>query len=105
MLSRCNFLEYLCIKIRGIYVDAKVFQYIELFLPNTIKILKLKPTLEENAIALVNKLGASGNFSATEEFSIPVSPASYGPALLCLSLVLDVISDRQLSSSSSRAGS
>ncbi|KDP29517.1 hypothetical protein JCGZ_19230 [Jatropha curcas] len=96
MLCRCHFLECLFIKIRGAEVDAKAFNSIECFLPKTIKLLKLKPMLEENAICLANKLGVGINFSAIEDFSVTVSPTSYGCTLQYLSLVLDVISDRLL---------
>ncbi|KAJ9163120.1 hypothetical protein P3X46_022823 [Hevea brasiliensis] len=96
MLSKCRLLECLCLKIRGTEVDANAFHSIECFLPRTLKILKLKPVFEENAICLSNKLGAGGKFSATEDFSFPDSLASYGFALQSLSLVLDVISDRLL---------
>lgn len=67
-----------------------------MFLPSTLKILKLKPTLEVNAIRLARQLGTGQKLSAMEDFSIPNSPTSYRFALQNLSLVLDVISDRLL---------
>ncbi|XP_050204099.1 F-box protein At-B [Mercurialis annua] len=91
MLRRCIYLESLCIKIRGTKIDVNAFQSVELFLPKTVKILKLKSLMEGNAVSIVKMLAAVGTFSCA-----PVSPTSYSCALQSLSLVLNVISDQLL---------
>lgn len=84
MLSKCRYLEDLSLKIKGTEVDSSAFQSIEFSLPRSIKFLKLKPVLENNAIHLANRLRVSK------------SPSSSGFVLQFLSLLLDVISDRLL---------
>lgn len=84
MLNKCQYLERLSLKIKGTEVDASAFQSIEFSLPRSIKFLKLKPMLENNAIHLANRLRVSK------------SPSSSGFVLQFLSLLLDVISDRLL---------
>ncbi|CAK7323909.1 unnamed protein product [Dovyalis caffra] len=96
MLNKCQYLECLSIKIKGTEVDANALRSIEFSLPRSIKFLKLKPVLEHNAIQLTNELRSSGNFSSTDDVGISISPSSSGFALQCLSLLLDVISDRLL---------
>lgn len=93
MLSGCLYLESLSIKIRGIDVDANAFQSIELFLPKSVKILKLQPVLEQDGIRLINNLQVDRTFLEKAHFGNPISCLSAGFPLQCLSLVLDVISD------------
>lgn len=72
-------LQSLSLKIRGTDVDTSAFASIQFFLPKTLKRLKLHPVLEQDGIQLISKL--------------QVDRTSSGFPLLCLSLVLDIISD------------
>lgn len=95
LLRRCDILESLCIKIRGTdFYCIDVFRSIGGLLPKTIKTLKLKPVIEENAFGLINKLGVDRNYSPNQDLSIPASPSQSVIGLQCLSLVLNVLSDR-----------
>lgn len=94
LLEGCLYLESLCIKIRGTELDANGFCSIELFLPKSVKVLKLQPIFERNAIQIVKKIGDGRDFSKTStNFGIPYCPLFPSFSLQCLSLVLDVISD------------
>ncbi|WCJ32508.1 F-box protein At-B [Euphorbia peplus] len=97
MLRRCNLLECLSIKIRGTEFYVNAFHSIGCFLPKTVNTLKLKPVFEENAFGLVNKLGVNGRYSGYDDLSIHVLPSPSIFGLQRLSLVLDVISDRLVS--------
>ncbi|CAK9157809.1 unnamed protein product [Ilex paraguariensis] len=66
----------------------------EHFLPGTVKVLKLQPMLERDAIHLIRGLRDDTNFLETStSFSIPLCPRSPSCALQHLTLALDVISD------------
>ncbi|KAM7499077.1 hypothetical protein LguiA_023491 [Lonicera macranthoides] len=95
LLERCLYLESLSIKIRGTELDEDGFESIELFLPKTLKILKLKPMLESNAVHFIHEARHGRNFTKTSSnLDIPLSLDSHFSALQCLSLVLDTISDQ-----------
>ncbi|GMY30716.1 F-box protein At-B isoform X1 [Fagus crenata] len=93
MLTGCLYLESLCLKIRGTDVGESVFQSIELFLPKTVRILKLQPLLEQDGIRLITKLQVDRTSSETADFGIIFSALTPRFPLQCLSLVLDIISD------------
>lgn len=90
-------MQSLCLKIRGVEFDSTFFQSIDVFLPETVKILKLQPVLEKDAIHFIHELRVKQNTLETAEFSIPFSPSSARFTLHSLSLVLDIISDELVS--------
>ncbi|XP_010534842.1 PREDICTED: F-box protein At-B-like [Tarenaya hassleriana] len=93
LLSGCLYLESLQLKVRGVLVDATTFQSIRFFLPETVKVLRLQPVLESEAILLMNRFKVTGNFLSRTNYSAPLSLSPLF-SLQSLSLVLDLISDR-----------
>ena len=91
-------MQSVCLKIRGAEFDAVFFRSIEHFLPKTLKILKLQPVIEQDAIHFIHELRANQNNLETAESGIPFSLVSPGFKLQSLALVLDIISDQLISS-------
>lgn len=95
MLRTLVQLESLSLKIRGIEHDVYDLKSIQLFLPRSLRFLKLQQVGEQSAIQLLqghlnvgNLLDTSSSFS-----SIPASLLHPPTQLQHLSLVLDIISD------------
>ncbi|KAJ4829303.1 hypothetical protein Tsubulata_001005 [Turnera subulata] len=91
MLGTLQSLECLSIRVKGGEIeDARFLFCIEGFLPPSLKTLKLKPVLQEQAF----NLATWGSFRCrADEFGPSASPSPPLRMLQCLSLVLDVISD------------
>ncbi|XP_043691241.1 F-box protein At-B [Telopea speciosissima] len=97
MLKGCANLETLSLKIRGTAeLDADGFESIELFLPRTIKILRLQPVLEHDVMQFMHETRVDRNSVASDSLSIPTYPAPIDMKLHSISLVLDIISDELL---------
>ncbi|KAL1193017.1 F-box protein At-B [Cardamine amara subsp. amara] len=62
MLNGCPYLESLQLNIRGILVDATAFQSVRFSLPETLKVLRLQPLLESEAILLMNRFRVTGTY-------------------------------------------
>ncbi|XP_059666625.1 F-box protein At-B [Cornus florida] len=99
MLGGCSYLESLCIKIRATEFYPNGLQYIQHFLPKTVKVLKLQPVLERDVVHFIHELGVDHELGVVRSFletspnfRLPF-PGSPGFALRYLSLVLDIISD------------
>ncbi|XP_057795205.1 F-box protein At-B [Salvia miltiorrhiza] len=101
MLQNLLYLEHLSIKVRGTESDAYSLTYVDLFLPKTLKSLKLQLVNERDAGLLIEKLGDDRE-SSRKMVNPSTSITSYqgfsGFTLTCLSLVLDAISDRLVAS-------
>ncbi|KAL2475919.1 F-box protein At-B [Abeliophyllum distichum] len=94
MLKGILCLESLSIKVRGTDLDAYDLTCIDLFLPQTLKLLKLQPVNEQDAILFVKVLGdGKNNPGQFVNFSIPSDLGCTCFTLIRLSLVLNVISD------------
>ncbi|KAL1563035.1 F-box protein At-B-like [Salvia divinorum] len=101
MLQNLLYLEHLSIKVRGTEIDAYSLTSFDLFLPRTLKSLKMQLVNEQDAGLFIEKLGDDGE-SLRKIANSSMSIASYqgfcGFTLTCLSLVLDIISDRLMAS-------
>ncbi|KAG6423895.1 hypothetical protein SASPL_114302 [Salvia splendens] len=101
MLQNLLYLEHLSIKVRGTEIDAYSLTSVDLFLPKTLKSLKMQLVNEQDAALFIEKLGDDGE-SLRKIANSSMTITSYhrfcGFTLTCLSLVLDVISDRLMAS-------
>ncbi|KAG6420873.1 hypothetical protein SASPL_117416 [Salvia splendens] len=101
MLQNLLYLEHLSIKVRGTEIDAYSLTSVDLFLPKTLKSLKMQLVNEQDAALFIEKLGDDGESLrkiANSSMSITSYHGFCGFTLTCLSLVLDVISDRLMAS-------
>ncbi|KAI3466357.1 hypothetical protein Pfo_023020 [Paulownia fortunei] len=98
MLKKFLYLECLSMKVRGTERDAYDLACVDLFLPKTLKFLKLQPVNEQNAILFIEKLRDEREIPRKMVNCIPSYLGSRGFTLLRLSLVLNVISDRLITS-------
>lgn len=94
MLKGILCLESLSIKVRGTELAAYDLTCIDLFLPQTLKLLKLQPVNEQDAILFMKVLGdGKNNPGHLVNFAMPSNLGRTCFTLLRLSLVLNVISD------------
>ncbi|KAH6775876.1 RNI-like superfamily protein [Perilla frutescens var. hirtella] len=101
MLQNLLYLEYLSIKVRGTESDAYGLAGVDLFLPKTLKSLKMQPVNEQDAAQFIEKLGEdreSWRKMVNSSMIITSYEGFNGFTLTCLSLVLDIICDRLLDS-------
>ncbi|KAG8365212.1 hypothetical protein BUALT_Bualt18G0080900 [Buddleja alternifolia] len=99
MLKRFNYLEHLSIKVRQTERDEYDLASIVHFLPETLKLLKLQPVNEQEAIHFFEKLRDERKIrSKLVNSNIPPNLTLSGFTLLRLSLVLNLISDRLMTS-------
>lgn len=94
MLKSLTHLESLCLKVRGTELDVYDLDSMQLYLPRSVKILKLQQVGEQGAIHLLQEpIDVSNLLETPSSFSIPSSLLHPLTELQHLSLVLDVISD------------
>ncbi|KAL8505368.1 hypothetical protein ACS0TY_016560 [Phlomoides rotata] len=96
MLKNLLYLEHLSIKIRGTESYEYDLASVELFLPKTLKFLKLQQVNEQGVVQFIEKLRDE---MGTRKQIVDSSITLFGGfTLLHLSLVVDVISDRLMNS-------